>query len=851
MCVRSVRLASGAQGPSLVDEFKSEADRQRAEKDAIVRRRRTRRLIIAAAAVVAMLIVGVIVKFAVDRYRAGAALAEAKAHLVSLSPSELAEADVAVERALRLAPGDANARGMHALISGHAAFVSGKQADIEAARLAVEEAESADAGPFHLGISSALVDLADGDLVAAREHLQDLGEPPEGSPVAQHAAWLDALIATAEPYPRKAMEAALPAMEVAAEADPDWLIYQRTRDLLRFATGDPETVQAELAEARAAHPGDVGLAVDETLYHAMQHDNAGAVALTVDKLLAEPDALLAFDVARLYLARGLANVHRDELDAAVEDLTEAWGRAAAWDLYTRGQVIEKLRWLGKLEQARLLMAKLDGAPQTKLWEAGLQIPEGDAVRALETLAALPQDAPEVAHLQALALAEQRRFREARPWIDRARKYYPGRLDLEVAHLRAVAGLGEEGDAVAGLTELSDQHPAVPRVWTGLGEAQLAAARADENKDDDATPPAAAIAAFEQAVTREPRPAEAHLQLARAVTGDLHRDEKARAEVTADLEKAAELMPALPRYRQALADHYLYIGHDDDAVELMRTLSKEPAVRADTLLSLSKYLLETRRGELGPELKSEVETLLAKADKLSPAPRDVARERARLAVASGDAEAAAKAAAELSPLVEAHEKDIELRLVYIDTLLASGDADEARSQARLGIRRLGKDVNGRFYIKWANAEVARGKVRGGGRIARDGWKRVSEEAHLPNYVLLAAAERSIALYVRLGKADIARRTGRELTRTLPLHPDAWAMRAELELDSKMEDAGCDSAASGLKLEPTSHAIHAAMAHCHASQGRFSEAKTEYARAIELAKATAPDMVTGYARRAKGL
>ncbi len=69
-------------------------------------------------------------------------------------------------------------------------------------------------------------------------------------------------------------------------------------------------------------------------------------------------------------------------------------------------------------------------------------------------------------------------------------------------------------------------------------------------------------------------------------------------------------------------------------------------------------------------------------------------------------------------------------------------------------------------------------------------------------------------------------------TLPLDPDAWAMRARLEFDSKMDEAGCETALKGRELEPKTPAIHEAAAQCFRRTGRKAEAKAESALAEAL-------------------
>jgi len=807
---------------TLVDQFKSAADREQRDKARTARRRRLRRIIVGTAILAVVVMAAIIAKFAYDRHRAALAVDEAGQQLRILTPAALDEADRAVERSLAAWPDNPDARGLEALIAAHRAFVQGDAAPSPDDALA--RAEDAGAPSYHLAIAGTLRDLAAGDVEAANATLTSLPPAPEDSPVAHHGDWLTGVVALAEAHDQKRIAHALPTVTSAVDAAPDWVVYLRTQNALRFAASDAESMQAELATARASHPEDLGLAVDETYFHALLHQTPGAVVLTAEKLLAPDATLFDFDVARVHLARGLARMHQGQRDPAIEDLVSAWSEAARWDGETRHRALTALRWLGAIERARELVARLPEGRQRALYEASLYVAAADPVPALEILATLPQDDHEVAYLLALALVEQRRFEEASLWVIRARKFFPDRQDLQVAEQRVAAATGDSSKAVATLGDIGDAHPETPRVWTALGEAHRAA--------DDTQ---AALAAYRKAIEREAHPAEAHLALARSIEGNVHEDAEIRDALTKHLRDAAEAAPALPSYRYAFADHLLQIGQEPEAERRLRELVEVPGVEPVALLRLSEYVVASTP-EFDAETDAEVTGWLDRADKLGADPTVLARERARAAVASGDASRIATARDDLAARVAKTPDDAELHLVYVLTLLASGDLDGARTEARYGVRRLKKPGNGRFYRLWAETEAARLKYRSAARIARDAWRQIRDESHLDAHQLLDVARRSIDLYMKEGKDEIARRTGRELTMTLPLDPDAWAMRARLEFDSKMDEAGCETALKGGELEPKTPAIHDAAAQCYRRTGRKAEADAEKARAEALRAAS---------------
>jgi tetratricopeptide (TPR) repeat protein len=257
----------------------------------------------------------------------------------------------------------------------------------------------------------------------------------------------------------------------------------------------------------------------------------------------------------------------------------------------------------------------------------------------------------------------------------------------------------------------------------------------------------------------------------------------------------------------------------------------PGVAPASLLQLASLRTE-QSARVDAELHADIGELLSRAESLGADPSALARGRARVDLALGTPEALARARAQVEPGIGQYPKDVELRLVYVRTLIALGEVEAATENARSGVRRVPAGENGRLYLEWARAVQASGSARAAVRIAHDGWERVRKE-DLPARELLRAGKAAIRAWQSQRKKDLARRIGRELTTALPDHGEAWATRAEIELDTGKAEEGCESARKATAQEPPFASAFAVMGRCHLAQGRRSEAAAAYERAAELA------------------
>ncbi|MCA9663791.1 MAG: tetratricopeptide repeat protein, partial [Myxococcales bacterium] len=476
---------------------------------------------------------------------------------------------------------------------------------------------------------------------------------------------------------------------------------------------------------------------------------------------------------------------------------------------------------GDSERARSWLAEADLDPTTAaIFAAWARFVDGETMGALAELAALPQRHPRVAYLQGLALVEQRRLDEAGPWIERARRFYPGWVELEVASARVAIETGDRVAALRRLQGLAEEESFAPRAWTGLGEAYLA--------QGDAASLPKAHKALKRAVEREPRAAEAMLRLAEVWQRWRRTDPEGERRALEWLEKAVETAPEVARYRLALARYLVDIGEFRRAEGLLRELVDAPGVDAQPALVLAHLALEQAR--VREVLPDDFDGWLAAARELGADDDALLRLEARAALVGRRWNELTRLRKELGRKVEALPDDVEIRVLYARTLMAQRDDEEALKVVRRGIYSE-EDGDGRLFLALAELEARDAKRKQGALHARAAWNRL-KESERPTVELLAAADLGASLFVRTENDAAARALVRDLTRHLPLHGDAWRIRARTELalgDGSDAKRSIEKAAA---LAPHNPRIHAMRGQILLRFGASKRAVPAFEKAIEL-------------------
>ena len=808
-------------GTDLVAELHHEHDESIRQQRALQRARRRRRVIFTITALILLVIAGIAAKLGYDAFRHSRALAAAREHLDAGTAGDLTVAATEADKGLAIKPGDDEAQSVLALVRAHEAVVSGST---EALHTALEGLDDADYDEAHL--ARAVAALLEGDIDAAKSAAESVSEPRTRA-TKRMSAWLAGALALTAPYDEAAVDGAIGQLETAVDGDP-WAPGHRWLAALLARAGHMDDALAKLEAAREAAPGDLGVSVDESLLHALvaQHDD-GVLEVTESLLAAQ--GLSPRARARATLARAIVMGRRGEKNA--DDLREeAWDTTPEWDVDTRDLVVTAAYIAADDKTGKKWLAELDlEDPAAGIYGAWEKLLAGDETAALEKCAKLPQSRPRVAYVQALALAEQHRWEEAGPWIDRAKAGLGNLVELRVAKARADAHTGDPKAAIKALDELADDYPHASRVFTALGEAHLATWK-DREKDD---PPAAAKKSLKKALDSEPRPAEAAYLL-----GTLYEHEAktkaSRAEKALQMyDKAVELRGKEPRYRIAYGEYLATHGSEDKAREVLKELvDVEPAV-GQPLVTLAR--LEIRNAsETGEAVNvKEINAWLDKAAQGGASPDSLTMARGELALATTAGPIPEATMQELTALLSRNPKDVDARALHSEALLRTGDFRRARASLEYGISHTLKVLDGRLYLAEAEVEAADRGDKYAARLAYKGWEKVEAEPRPPNE-LLRYARRTADFWEAIDNTNVPRTMAISLTKRMPYRAEAWAFRAEKQARDGHGPEACESAKKALDIDPDLPASHAAQAECHIAKFEYPKARVELDKAIKAAK-----------------
>lgn len=720
---------------------------------------------------------------------------------LELSLGRAREAALALERAVALAPGSAEARRE----LGEAYLAAGARAP---ARQAFEAATALDPGAIEPRIRLATLALDERDLGRARAEIDWLSAPERSARVralgdavpllAWRAAWLAGDERAAAAAADQALDLAprspraLAARAAAALASGDAalardliervgrdaarepalaLLLSRAREEAGDLAGARAALDDAVAAASAAGGGAVLLAADREALAVRRAEIAAALgdAAAIDAVRASlpPSASAA---ARDYLA-GLAAVARGDLAAAEEALRRA-ATGPAGIVAARLELAKVLVARGETGRARLeLGAVLERDPLSR--PARLQLAralalEGrhaDAAREAESLLSGGARDAEAARLLVMARAREGRPEEARRFFAALEAKDPANEAAAFGRsLAALAALDADA-ALEGGDRLLAESP------TARGALELLAAAHAARRGL-----AAALDRVRLLVASDARLAPARLQVARAYAA-LGRLDLAEAELRGAIEAdpggadvaAARLALASiadlrgdPRAAAAEAEAVLAIRPDDlaarallarallasgDAAGALALAEAPRGAAAVTARARAHALALARTGlaaavELGDIEGAERRFEAARA--LDPTLPRAILEAARLALGGdGDAEGA------LAALASKDERFALARgLLDVDAALLRGDAQAARAAAAATGTSLPYPLR-RALLDRASVAAATPSVRATGALARRLVLAAAYGFRAPARALAAAVERDHAGDVFLG------------------------------------------------------------------------------------------------------
>ncbi|TPV94810.1 MAG: tetratricopeptide repeat protein [Myxococcales bacterium FL481] len=700
--------------------------------------------------------------------------------------------------------------------------------DEDAAREHVDRLDR-DTVDYDGAVAIALWHTVAGEFQSAEDAMTRAVEQGGGTLAPGHHAYVAALLAIAQ-RDREALATARTELQQQLAQTPRAVALRRVSIAAAVAQKERGAALAELDAAREQHRDHMGLAADEALYNATFRQHVGGVASVAEQLLAAGDDVPPRDRAHAELALAAAQAYSGDFDQSLTRLKRVWPALPACDRLGRDLALELAILDGDGDLAREWIEASRVPPiEADLLGAAILISRGEIMESLEALAQLPQEHPRVAYLQGLALVEQGRVAEAEPWLRRADQLVPGRLDVEVALARVELHLNDADAALRKLEGLSEEEALAPRVWTGLGEAYRVVA---QRRGDDKDLLRAAQRALERALERERAPAEAMLQLAMLHDSNRQRTPESPGKALDLFARAAETNPHLPRYAERYGRYLASLGHRHRALAQLAPLVERRGIEPATVLAAIRLAIELDEHPDRPSSEA-LDHWFERAEELRADPTALARERARRQLADGSRAALTAALEAMNQVIASHPIDSEARVLASRAALRLYERKEAETILRRGLANTPEPDRGLLYLQWASIEARTGARGKGAAHARVAW-RLLQDSDGPAADALDAARLAVRLFIELDKPIPAFAVGRDISRAMPYHADAWVLRARGELAAKKSAEALEHAGQAVTVDPTNPFAHEMLGHCHMRFGHKDEARAAYTKAVEHAR-----------------
>ncbi|MBV1858256.1 MAG: hypothetical protein KUG77_07580, partial [Nannocystaceae bacterium] len=529
----------------------------------------------------------------------------------------------------------------------------------------------------------------------------------------------------------------------------------RTLAALQFSLGDVAAARSTLDAL-----GTPAAAADLAFYQAWVRPTS------------EPSAGEQTVPGRAALIQAFAAVRQIDHEQAAFALADARAQLLPWDAVA---VTTALRLSFVAADAKGLRAwsEDDSRPWSsevrELAAAYADVLSGQADRAEARLQSFDADAPWVAYLLGFVAAEQGRWSDGMRHSAVARRGMTGRVELEVLAAWVASHVLDAEVAHSRLVALVEASRWAPRGWTALAQASEAVR----------APEAAVLGLYERALEVEHRPAGAAAALAARASGD---------EALHLWMMASELEPNAARYGAALGMAQVRQGRLNEAWGNAASLQDGDAQAWLTLVKLGL-------SRVGPEvaLDPRVDRWIEYAQQAGAKPGAV--EVARLQVAFARGVEVSKQARALSRL---HPGRADAAALSIRSLGRAGRLLAARRDAALARRRLAKSDTPAVTFALAAVLRERGELREGAQLAFKGWSGLSAQAG--PIEALGFATVAVDIWLELGNSSGAQAIARELTHRMPASPDAWLLRARVQVAAGAPTSACRSLGRAQALDP---------------------------------------------------
>lgn len=637
-------------------------------------------------------------------------------------------------------------------------------------------------------------------------------------------------------------------------------VGQAAGAMLEFRGGDAKLALDHVTEARQTYPAHMGLQLEEVLFCSLlgscsASDADGLAALLLSGELGE---LGPYWTTRAHLVRAAAKAHDEEMEEARKHLADAAAAVPTWDRSDAELIAELGLQIGALDPLDPMMERLGKTmePEKPIYDAWKFLADDDPKAALKATAELDQSDPRVSAVQAFALVDAGRGKEAGPWLERANL---GSLlaSVHVARIRAdhqaqpkpeppapdpkadpkaepPKAPKDEAPVDKWLEEIDtieDETPWAYRVYTVEGILHV--------RKGDKDSAGKAKKAFKRAIDREYKPAIAAKALADVDRDAAGTSDKKRDAILELYKNAAEWAPNQTMYTIAYATYLAELGNTSKAFDLLEPVAGEADIGpAPRLLAADLAMLEANRKNEAPaaDVRKWIETAASEQAMWVDTKR---RFITYDTLAAGeDKTKLATVAAEGRTAVSQLPKEVELRLAASEPFRRMRDKDSAESIIRGGLSKAPEARRGILQVKLAQLTGvgSKAKKRRASGQAWTGWKALLLDPDTAAWDVLWAGDFTSDLWMDLANESGALAVARDLTKRLPKSARAWVVRGNIQLRTDNTKYACESAKTATELDDKLASAWALQGACDAASKRSDEAKKAYDKAIELAKGT---------------
>ncbi|HEV3121804.1 MAG TPA: tetratricopeptide repeat protein, partial [Isosphaeraceae bacterium] len=455
----------------------------------------------------------------------------------------------------------------------------------------------------------------------------------------------------------------------------------------------------------------------------------------------------------------------------------------------------------------------------------------------------PDDIGAMARL-AHTLAGQGRQADARKWLDQAVKLAPGRKELRLALVDVLVADKDFAGAAAQFEVLSKADPLNPDTLRAWGQMLL-----KDTSQSEAQRKLAAAAVWRRLLEAKPKDPAVAVQVA-----ELLRQAGMADEAIAHYKRAIALDPASAQYREYLGEYYHHLKRSREALETWAQIAagNNKTARNQTRLAevlagfgyregaaqayaeacaLDGDLFEPRLkyAELltGLERFEEATAQLERAERLAADPEQT---QAVLEQAIKNDQAAGRIPERIATLQKELETGQAANAALLRRLALYLEADAKLPEALVASRKA-LELDGRSIAAWT--AVARLSEATGNLTSEvEAYRRLVALDRRAKTVYLTNIAR---LEARLGRADDAIRTGRDLLASGGSSPEHWQFFAELCFQLGRQDEGFDALRRSARLNDSDPKASLALAEALAKQFRTEEAIELYWRAFDKTRA----------------